>query len=305
MKKQLKIKWLLVAGILATQAPAALGQEVSTNYGDYESGEEIIVTFGDGPGNPKDWVGLYKQDMVASDVGSLAWFYVNGTTTSGDGLTEGELTFPDGMTDEGYYEARFFEDDGYTLLAKATFAVGDVGPGVSTDKSSYEPEEAITVDFFVGPGNPKDWVGLYTVDMVPGAVGSLAWFYVDGTTASSEGIESGTVTFAGGMVNEGDYKAVFFENDGYTILAESLFKVQKAAPDTPQIVSTMPEADAKYADPEVGFTAVIRNGGTALNPDSVKLTLDGKDMNAKTTACLLYTSPSPRDVEESRMPSSA
>lgn len=283
MNKLLKIKWLLVAGILATQAPAAPGQEVSPDYGNYDSGEEIIVTFSEGPGNPKDWVGLYKQDMVAGDVDSLAWFYVNGTKSSGDGLTEGELTFPDGMTDEGYYEARFFEDDGYTLLAKSTFAVGDVGPGVKTDKSSYTPGEAITVDFFVGPGNPKDWVGLYKVDMVPGAVGSLAWFYVDGTTASSDGIESGTLVFDGGMADDGDYKAVFFENDGYTILAESLFKVQQAAPDTPKVVSTSPEADAKYADPEIIFTADIRNGGTALNLESVKLTLDGTVVKTEVT----------------------
>ena len=80
------------------------------------------------------------------------------------------------MTDEGYYEARFFENDGYTLLAKTTFAVGDLGPGVKTDKSSYTPGEPITVDFLLGPANPKDWVGLYKVDMVPGSVGSLAWF---------------------------------------------------------------------------------------------------------------------------------
>ena len=284
MNKLLKIKWLLVAGILAIQAPAAPGQEVSPDYGNYDSGEEIIVTFSEGPGNPKDWVGLYKQDMVAGEVDSLAWFYVNGTKSSGDGLTEGELTFPDGMTDEGYYEARFFEDDGYTLLAKSTFAVGDVGPGVKTDKSSYTPGEAITLDFFVGPGNPKDWVGLYREDMVPGDVGSLVWFYVDGTTTSSEGIESGTLTFANGMTDEGAYKALFFENDGYTILAEKKFKVMQAAPDTPKVISTLPEADAKYADPEVAFTAVIRNGGTALNPESLKLTLDGKAVKSEITA---------------------
>jgi len=130
MNKLLKIKWLLVAGILATQIPAASGQEVSTDYGNYAEGEEIIVTFSEGPGNPKDWVGLYKQDMVAGDVDSLAWFYVNGTKSSGDGLTEGDLTFPDGMADEGIYEARFFENDSYTVLAKAIFTVGDIGPGV-------------------------------------------------------------------------------------------------------------------------------------------------------------------------------
>ena len=284
MKKILKTKWLLVAGIVAAQAWAAHGQEVSTDYGNYIEEEEIIVTFSDGPGNPKDWVGLYKQDMVAGEADSLAWFYVNGSTTSGEGLTDGELVFPEGMAEEGIYEARFFENDGYTLLAKAIFTVGDIGPTVQTDKSTYLPGEAITVDFLVGPGNPLDWVGLYREDMVPGSVGSLVWFYVDGTTTSSEGIESGTLTFANGMTDEGNYKALFFENDGYTILAETNFKVMQPAPDTPKVISTLPEADAKYADPEVAFTAIIRNGSTALNPESLKLTLDGKAVKSEITA---------------------
>ncbi|MDP6753976.1 MAG: hypothetical protein QGF56_09840, partial [Verrucomicrobiota bacterium] len=283
MKQMLKTRWLLVASLLTVPNWAALGQEISTDYSTYDSGEEIIVTFSDGPSNPKDWVGLYKRDMIAGDVGSLAWFYVNGSETSGEGLADGELTFPDGMTDEGYYEARLFENDSYTLLAKTTFAVGDVGPGVQTDKASYTPGEAITVDYLLGPGNPKDWVGLYKVDMVPGAVGSLAWFYVDGTKAGNEGIETGTVTFDGGMTDEGDYKAVFFENDGYTIFAETLFKVQKTAPDTPQLESTDPEDGSKNADPAIAFSAVIRNGGTSLNPDSVKLSLDNQDVKAEVT----------------------
>ncbi len=280
----MKTQWLLVAGLVTAPGWAALGQEVSTDYNTYDPGEEIIVTFSNGPGNPKDWVGLYKQDMVAGEAGSLAWFYVNGTETSGEGLTDGELTFPAGMTDEGYYEARFFENDGYTLLAKTTFAVGDIGPGVKTNQSSYTPGEAITVDFLIGPGNPKDWVGLYKVDMVPGAVGSLAWFYVDGTKAGNEGVETGTVVFDGGMMDEGDYKAVFFENDGYTIFAETLFKVQQAAPDTPKVDSTTPEDGSKNADPAIAFSAVIRDGGTALNPGSVKLSLDNQDVKVDITA---------------------
>ena len=60
------------------------------------------------------------------------------------------------------------------------------------------------------------------------------------------------------------------------ILAESLFKVQCRLHRTlRRWFPPLPEADAKYADPEVGFTAVIRNGSTVLNPDSVKLSLDG------------------------------
>ena len=115
-------------------------------------------------------------DMVAGEDSSLVWLYVNGSETSGDGLTNGELVFSDGLIEEGVYEARFFENDTYTLLAKTTFSVGDIGPSITTDKETYMSEEVISVDFLLGPANPKDWVGLYKVDMVPGEVGSLAWF---------------------------------------------------------------------------------------------------------------------------------
>ena len=227
MKRKTNSKIIpLFAALLSLSLPL-LGQEVSTEFSNYAAEEEIIVTFSDGPGNPKDWVGLYKQEMVAGEDSSLAWAYVDGTETGTEGLTEGELTFADGMTDEGIYEARFFEDNGYTLLAKAVFTVGDVGPTVKTDKVVYTPSEPIVIDLLVGPGNPKDWVGLYKVGMVPGNVGSLAWFYVDGTKDGNEGVEFGTLTFEGGMTDEGDYRAVFFENDGYTVLADTEFKVQQ------------------------------------------------------------------------------
>ena len=284
MKRKTNSKIIpLFAALLSLSLPL-LGQEVSTDFSNYAAEEEIIVTFSDGPGNPKDWVGLYKQEMVAGEDSSLAWAYVDGTETGTEGLTEGELTFADGMTDEGIYEARFFEDNGYTLLAKVVFAVGDVGPTVKTDKVVYTPSEPIVIDFLVGPGNPKDWVGLYKVGMVPGNVGSLAWFYVDGTKDGNEGVEFGTLTFEGGMTDEGDYRAVFFENDGYTVLADTEFKVQKPAPETPKVVSISPQDGDKNADPAITFTATIRNGTTSLKSDSVKLTLDGKAVDATVTA---------------------
>ena len=39
--------------------------------------------------------------------------------------------------------------------------------------------------------------------------------------------------------------------------------------------------------------------------DQTLISLDGTESKSRLGACLLYTSPSPRDVEESRMPSSA
>ena len=49
------------------------------------------------------------------------------------------------------------------------------------------------------------------------------------------------------------------------------------------------------------------NSSEFLNLDKSDLInmLDQTIDNIKTISCLLYTSPSPRDVEESRMPSSA
>ncbi len=171
--KNVADKWLLVAGILAVQASAAHGQEVSTDYVNYIEDEEIIVTFSDGPGNPKDWVGLYKQDMVAGEVDSLAWFYVNGSTTSGEGLTDGELVFPEGMAEEGIYEARFFENDGYILLAKAIFTVGDIGPTVQTDKSTYLPGNRSRSIFW--SARVIHWIGWGSTGRTWSPVPSVAW----------------------------------------------------------------------------------------------------------------------------------
>jgi len=278
MNTNLSFRLLTLIVFIVFQNFLSFSQELSTDVNNYAENEEIIVTFSDGPGNPKDWIGLYKSEMVAGEDSSLAWLYVNGSETSGEGLTDGELFFSDGLIEEGVYEARFFENDSYTLLAKTTFTVGDIGPSVKTDKEIYAPEEVILADFLVGPANPKDWVGLYKVDMVPGEVGSLAWFYVDGTKDGTEGIATGSVTFDSGMADDGDYKAVFFEDDGYTILAEALFKVQKPAPDTPKVVSISPADGGKNADPAIAFSAVIRNGGTSLKTESVALSLDGKDV---------------------------
>ena len=42
-----------------------------------------------------------------------------------------------------------------------------------------------------------------------------------------------------------------------------------------------------------------------LSPDQGEVTVNGERVTHLPMPCLLYTSPSPRDVEESRMPSSA
>ena len=116
-----------------------------------------------------------------------------------------------------------------------------------------------------------------------GEVGSLAWFYVDGTKDGVEGVSSGSIIFDAGMADDGEYKALLFEDDGYTVLAETFFNVQQPAPDSLKLVSISPADGEKNADPAIVFSAIIRNGGTSLNTDSVKLSLDSKDVKVEIT----------------------
>lgn len=97
-------------------------------------------------------------------------------------------------------------------------------PKVLTSHDSYLIDEPISVQFFNGPGNPKDWVGIYPSDATPGGPPSTVWRYTDaggGTT----GLKEGVLEFPAGLSFSGDWKAVFLENDGYTILSEMPFRV--------------------------------------------------------------------------------
>ena len=124
--------------------------------------------------------------MTPGDGGSLR-SYVSGTTTAGEGLTDGAIVFAGGLP-AGSYVARFFENDGYTQISDpVAFTVIDP-PGVSSSKAKYAPAESITINFSAGPGNPTDWIGLYRPDMVPGTDSSLVWAYVSGTTTAGEGL---------------------------------------------------------------------------------------------------------------------
>jgi hypothetical protein len=241
--------------------------DLATDKDRYVTGEPVTVSFSSGPGNPRDWVGIYRLDMTPGEQGSLAWVYVNGSTTAGDSLSDGSVTFTNNLP-VGSYVARFFKNDGYGQLADAVaFTVVDP-PRVATGQLNYAPGEAITVSFSNGSGNLADWISL----MHPSEVGSLEWAYVGGTRTPGDGLANGTLTFADGLP-DGEYQVFFFANDSYSPLAKADFTVA-----------------GLVAAPELGF---VNNGDGTITLSfegrlQIAPTIDGpwKDMDASSPVTL-------------------
>jgi hypothetical protein len=269
-----------LALLLASPATVS-AQSVSTSRENYFPLEAIDVSFTGGPGNPKDWIGVYPDGVEPGSVGSTLWNYVGGSRTPGAGLTEGTVSFPGGLGLAGTWRAFLLVNDGYTQVTNVAFNILEpTAPAVRLDVNRFTTGQPITVGFTNGPANPKDWVGIYKADEVPGAVSSTRWLYVDGTTSGNKGLGGGSVTFPSGLATAGLYRVFLLENDGYTVLASEPIMVTTPTTDGPRILSSSPGNGAVGVAPNAPFQAVLTNG---VNIASIQLRLDGLPVVASVT----------------------
>jgi hypothetical protein len=256
-------------------------QSVTPSRENYFPGEAISIAFSGGPGNSKDWIGVYPEGVTPGSTGSTLWNYVNGTRTPGAGLREGTVTFGSGLNLAGIWTAYLLVNDGYTVVTNASFNVIEpTAPAVRPSLNRYAPGEPITVAFTNGPANPKDWIGIYKADQAPGSVASTRWLYLDGTTSGTSGKSSGSVTFPAGLTAAGQYRVYLLENDGYTSLGSEPITIAVPTSTGPSVVSTSPAPDATGVAPNAPYRAELTNG-VALA--SVRLTLNGKPVTATVT----------------------
>jgi len=272
-------KAALLACLLGSQALTA--QSVVTSLENYFPGEAISVSFAGGPGNSKDWIGVYPEGVTPGSTGSTIWNYVNGTRTAGAGLREGSMTFGSGLNLAGVWTAYLLVNDGYTVVTNVSFNVlAPTAPAVRPSANRYAPGQTINVGFTNGPANPKDWIGVYPEGVTPGSTGSTIWNYVDGTQAGNAGKASGLITFQNGLTATGKYRAYLLENDGYTILASEPITVAVPIVSGASVVSTSPAADATGVAPNAAYRAELTNG-VALA--SIRLSLNNKPVTATVT----------------------
>ena len=96
---------------------------------------------------------------------------------------------------------------------------GGAGPSLVASPGNVMPGGTVTVAVSGGPGNPQDWVGLYTVgdsDMNP-----ITWQFLSGTmTPPDVGMSSATLTFTMPST-QGSYEFRFFTNNTYNKIATS------------------------------------------------------------------------------------
>ncbi len=282
---------ILVASAVLAGAPSP---SITTDHFSYLPGEDIVASFKNGPGNPKDWIGVYPKDTTPG-TGSTRWHYVDGTDAGNTALTEGSVVFAGGLDLAGDWTAHILVDDGYTTVAQSDFRVVDpTMPFVRPVQRVYTLGEPITVAFTNGPANPADWIGIYKAGEVPGGPVSTLWSYVGGTQTAGEGKADGTVSFPTGLAQTGDYEVFFLENDGYTVLASEPFSVVPPSGGKARVLRVSPADGALNVPPQVEYAASLTNEATSVVVDSVKLSLDGAQVShslaaAGTSVLVTYT----------------
>lgn len=115
--------WIVLFAVLAPVSSVVSAPLVTTDLGEYEVGERVLVNFTEALGNGTDWVGIYPASQK-SNVGSTYWFYTHGDRSpAGNGPISGTLTFLPMSLPPGDYEARYFFNDSYDLVDNAPFSV--------------------------------------------------------------------------------------------------------------------------------------------------------------------------------------
>ncbi len=174
---------------------------LSTDLSEYPLGQNVLVSYTNGPNITNDWIGIYKMGINAGDAPSTSWQYV--TTVNG---TKTFSNLP-----KGYYYAQYFIQNSNNAIGnKVFFKVGDIVTELWIDSPVYDLGEQITASWTDAPGIVKDWLGIYNENDNPNSDPLISYQYFNGVaqgTAQITNVNMPTVA--------GNYFIVMFTNDSY------------------------------------------------------------------------------------------
>ena len=191
---------------------------VSMAKSEFKLTDKVDITVKSAPANATDWLGIYKIAQEPKDVTATAYKYI-----TADSATYSFANLP-----KGYYFARYFLNNGYTNIGDDVFfSVGDTIATISTNQAEYDLGDLISVTFADGPGNAKDWLGIYHEGDNPNVDPLLNYTYVGGKS-------KGTASFSADNQprTPGKYYVVFFTNDSYNAISnKSYFSLKSSVTD--------------------------------------------------------------------------
>lgn len=115
------------------------GPSLTLSQRDFGSHEAIKVTFNNGPGNPTDWIGIYRRESPIDENNYHEnWLYVNGEKIPSEGYRGGEITITHNLQ-AGDYKVAFLANNGYKLLASEDIMI-------SHDHRSFKEEVTDAVE---------------------------------------------------------------------------------------------------------------------------------------------------------------
>ena len=171
----------------------------------------MTVSVANGPGNRTDWVGLAAAG--APDATVVAWVYLTGSQTAPNAGMASATVLMTAPISDASYEARFYANNGYTVLARTAFTFGGNAPSppppsITVDGSANAivgKGAVLTVNVANGPGNRTDWVGLAAAGTPDTAV--IAWRYLSGSQmVPNAGMTAATVLMTA-PTNDASYEA--------------------------------------------------------------------------------------------------
>ncbi|WP_158605943.1 fibronectin type III domain-containing protein [Taibaiella sp. KBW10] len=188
---------------IAARVPFYYGPSpsLSTSSPHYSVGQPVPITYSNAPALTNDWIGVYKIGMTPGGPASVKWTYI----TAANGV------YNVSNLPKGYYFATYFLRDQYFEAgARTYFSVGDTITTLTTNQTTYNLGEYISATWLDGPGNPKDWLGIYHDGDDPNVNPLISYTYINGQPSGSRGIPDSSMP-----QQAGNYFIVLFTNDSY------------------------------------------------------------------------------------------
>ncbi len=178
--------------------PISANAVVTASATSITLGSAVTATYAGLDGTPTDWIALAVAGSPDTSFESFA--YANGTGSGSVSLTPAM---------NGSYVLRAYNNNSYVKVAESAVITVGAAQQLTTNASTYQQGETITVNYTMLPGNPTDWVAIATQGSPNTSY--LTFQYITAT--------SGTLTFTAPAA--GTYEIRAFVNNTYELIATS------------------------------------------------------------------------------------